>query len=107
MVTPTELPFRSIGREAAIAMAETKWWEGKPYHEIAMTGFFIRELCLPFDVFHEAVEKTLGRPVWTHEFATPGRIGRELLGQREPPTLEEIMNLIPAEKRILVVKDAK
>jgi hypothetical protein len=23
---------------------------------------------MPFDVFHEAVEKTIGRPVFTHEF---------------------------------------
>ncbi|MCY1459000.1 hypothetical protein D9M71_764370 [compost metagenome] len=25
-------------------------------------------LCAPFPAFHEAVEKRLGRPVWTHQF---------------------------------------
>ena len=33
---------------------------------------FESKLCMPFSIFQEAVEKTLGRPVWTHEFAFYG-----------------------------------
>lgn len=35
---------------------------------IIITGFTGRTAC-GFSLFHEDVEKRLGRPVWTHEFA--------------------------------------
>jgi hypothetical protein len=53
-------------------------------------------------VFHEAIEKTLGRPVFTHEFAFRDELRKELYGEKEPPTLEEICALIPEEKLILI-----
>ena len=28
--------------------------------------------CGPFEVFHEYAEKLIGRPIWTHEFASKG-----------------------------------
>lgn len=93
---------KSIGRHKAIALAESQWWIGLPYKEIAKVGLLTAELCLPFDVLHEAVEKALGRPVWTHEFGMNfDGIVQELLGERDAPTMEEIINLIPAEKRII------
>lgn len=58
---------------------------------------------MPFDVFHKAVEDTLGRPVFTHEFAGTS-IMEELRGEKAAPTFEEIMNLIPVEKRIVVLR---
>lgn len=66
-------------------------------------AFFTVELAVPFAVFHEAVEKSLGRPVYTHEFGMNyDGICAEFLGEKEAPTLEEIINLIPEEKRIIV-----
>lgn len=54
-------------------------------------------------MLHGAVEEALGRPVWTHEFGTNfDGIVQELLGEKDAPTLQEIMDLIPAEKRIIV-----
>ena len=100
--TVDEMP-KSIGKEAAIAMAETKWWEGKTHREIAEFQLFTEELACPFDVFHEAVEKSIGRPVFTHEFGMNYEgICREFLGTGEPPTMEEIIAVIPEEKRVLV-----
>ena len=58
----------SIGKEKAIKLSLTEWWKEKSYREIAEFQLFTAELCCPFDVFHEAVEKSLGRPVFTHEF---------------------------------------
>jgi hypothetical protein len=53
-------------------------------------------------VFHEAVEKSLGRPVFTHEFGLNyDGICDEFLGDKEPPTMNEILNLIPQEKLIV------
>ena len=49
---------------------------------------------MPFDVFHEAVEKSLGRPVFTHEFGL-NRDGmmKELCGDEPPPTFKDIINI--------------
>lgn len=103
MVATHKHTMHSIGKEKAIALAESKWWIGKSHREIANFQLFTTELACPFDVFHEAVEKSLGRPVFTHEF---GRnwdgICDEFLGHAEAPTLEQIIELIPAEKRLIV-----
>ena len=88
-------------REQAIKLAESEWWEGLSDHDIVMFQLFEDKLCMPFGRFHEAVEKVLGRPVWTHEFAFDG-IKKEFLGDKPAPSWDEIVNLIPAEKRIIV-----
>ena len=60
---------------------------------------------MPFDVFHLALEKTIGRPVFTHEFALNlDGLKEELFGEKNPPTLEEILNMIPEDKRIIILK---
>lgn len=59
-------------------------------------------LCMPFDVLHEAMTKALGRAVYTHEFAYRDELRKELLGEKSAPSLEDILNLIPAEKRIVI-----
>jgi hypothetical protein len=92
---------KSIGREAAIALATSKWWEGKSAEYIAKRGMYIEELCLPFDVLHKAVEGHLGRPVFTHEFGSVG-LYHEVRGEKDAPSLQEIFDLIPAEKRIVI-----
>lgn len=99
--------MNSIGREAAIALGETKWWEGKTHREIAEVQLFTQELCCPFNVFHEAVAKSLDRPVFTHEFGLDYEgLCKEFLGEKEAPNLESIINLIPESKRVLVVTEA-
>lgn len=93
-------PKHSIGKEKAIALANSGWWKDTPHREIAEFQLMTAELCVPFGVFHEAVEKSLGRPVWTHEFALNYEgIMQEFLGQRPAPTFDEILNLIPEEAR--------
>ena len=96
-------PKNSIGKEKAIALYDTNWWEGKSHQEIAEFQLFTAELCCPFDVFQEAVEKSLGRPVFTHEFGLNyDGICKEFLGEKEPPTMNEILNLIPEDKLIVI-----
>ncbi|HLE17638.1 MAG TPA: hypothetical protein VI728_05050 [Syntrophales bacterium] len=88
----------------AIKLMDTKFWETMTLKERAMFQMFEKRLCMPFDVFHEAVEKTLGRPVLTHEFGLNWEgIQKELLGDTPAPTMKDIINMIPAEKRMIVV----
>lgn len=95
---------QSIGRDAALALVSTKWWEGKSHRELASFQILTDELCMPFAVFHEALEGALNRSVFTHELALNwAGIASELLDGTPPPSFDEILNLIPEEKRIVIV----
>ena len=93
----------SIGKDAAIALAATKWWESKTDREIALFQMRMVELTMPFGRFHEALEASLGRPVFTHELGLNAEaIYAELIGEKDPPTFADILELIPEEKRVIV-----
>ena len=92
----------SIGEEKAIKLYEEKWWEGKTDQEIVTFQLFTVELAMPFDLFHRSVEECLGRPVFTHQFAFAQGIMKEFLGEKEAPTFEEIVNLLPSDKKIII-----
>jgi hypothetical protein len=93
-------------KDQAIALYDSKFWEEMTYEQRARFQLFEERLCMPFGVFHEAVEKALGRSVWTHEFGlNSDGLRRELLGETAAaPSMQEIIDLIPAEKRIIIVQ---
>lgn len=93
---------RQITQEQAIAIYNSGVWKSCTDEEIVRFQLFQDCLALPFGRFHEAVEKVLGRAVFTHEFAYRDELIREFLGGKPAPTFEEIMNLIPEEKRIIL-----
>ena len=90
-------------KEEAVKLYDSKFWEGMSYNDKATFQLFEKRLCMPFDIFQEAVEKTLGRPVCTHEFTEPKLLQKELLGDRPEPSFEEIMKLIPQDKQLIIV----
>ena len=99
--------MRQLTYEEAKAFCDSKKWEPMSLAQRANFQIHQDRLCMPFDVFHEAVEKTLGRPVYTHEFAfTRQRLIEELQGKADAPTMEEIIAMIPPEK-LIVIKTAK
>jgi hypothetical protein len=91
-------------REEAIALHDSGFWKDMTYEERARFQLFERKLCMPFGVFHEAIEKALGRPVYIHEFGSSNvnNLKKELLGEAPAPTLEDIINMIPEEKRVFI-----
>lgn len=95
-----------LNREQAIAFHDSKAYEAMSHRGRALFQMEQNLLCMPFGVFHEAVEKTLSRPVFTHEFAFGGRdrLLKELLGERPAPTFDEILALIPEDKRIVILR---
>lgn len=95
----------NLTKEQAIQMAQSGWWLGMEPRSIAMFQLHEPMLCMPFHDFHVAVEQALGRPVMTHEFAWADLLREELRGERPAPTMQEILDLIPEEKRILLVLD--
>ena len=95
--------MEQLSKEKAIELHDSKIWEDWSYEEKAKFQLWQKKLCMPFNVFHEAVEKSLGRPVYTHEFGLDlDGIKAEFLHERPEPTFEEILSLIPKEKLILI-----
>lgn len=96
------LKMKQLTKEQAIAFGKSKAYEGMSFRMIAKFQLSQRKLCMPFNVFHKAVEEALGRPVYTHEFVNPELLLKELIGDMPTPTLEEIIKQIPAEKLVLI-----
>lgn len=96
----------AMTEDQAIALYESEWWTGRQAREIVQFQLFTDLLCMPFDAFHSAVEEALGRPVWTHEFGSLGVEGlkKEFLGEKDAPSLQEIMDIMPADKRVIVTR---
>jgi len=95
--------MKQLTKEQAIGFADSGLYKCMSYREIAEFQIQQECLCMPFDVFHEAIEKTVGRSVYTHEFGLNiDGIKSELFDGAEPLTFEEVVNLIPEEKRIIM-----
>lgn len=58
---------------------------------------------IPFEKVHQRIEELVGRPVWTHEIGLNhnGLIEEARDGQH--PSFQEIVDLIPSEKQVLVL----
>lgn len=94
--------MKQLSKEQAILFSESQIWDDWSHDEIVKLQLFQDKLCVPFSKFHEAIEKVLDRPVYTHEFGLNyNGIVKEYLGEKEKPTFEEIINLIPEKKRII------
>jgi hypothetical protein len=90
-------------KEQALAIYQSNWWIGKGAKEIVSFQLFEDRLCMPFDKFHEAIQDALGRSVWTHEFGLNREgLQKEFLGDGVAPTMQQILEMIPEAKRIMV-----
>lgn len=88
--------------EEAIALSESKWWESVGLAKAGFLQLHQPKLCMPFGKFHEALEFLLGRDVYKHEFARADDLKKEAMGSKQAPTLLEIIEMIPPEKRIVI-----
>lgn len=94
--------MKQLTQKQALAMADSKVYQDWSHEEIVKFQLFQKRLCMPFNAFHEAIEKVLGRPVFTHEFGWPDHLIKEYFGTKPAPTFDEIIGLIPEEKRIII-----
>jgi len=94
--------MRQFTKEEAIAIYDSNIWKEWTDEEIVKVQLFQDKLCMDFSRFHEAIEKILDRSVWTHEFADQNRLIEEYLGLRQKPTMEDIINLIPSDKLLII-----
>lgn len=91
-----------LTREQAIALYDTGFWESLAYVERAHFQLSEERLCMPFDVFIEAVERALGRPIRVGELLDSRGLLAELTGAQRPMGVDELLSRLPADKRVLL-----
>lgn len=96
--------MEQITREQAIELHDSGVWKEWTDEWVVEFQLFQTCLAIPFGRFHEAVEKVLGRPVFTHEFADPEALRAEYRKEREPKTFAEILAMLPGDATAVVVK---
>jgi len=76
-------PEAKTSKYKARAIANSKWYQR--YSDVEITAFQLYELtlCCPFGVYHRALETSLGRSVFTHEFIDVKSL-REEFEQKHP-----------------------
>ena len=95
--------MKQLTKTQAIAFHDSGAWKSMNHRQRAEFQMQQKKLCMPFGIFHEAIEKALGRPVFTHEFGLNEKgLNAELFKGKNPPTLEQIIEMIPEEKRIVI-----
>ena len=86
--------MKQLTKEEAIAMASSGVWKDWTHKQRAEFQMLQQCLCMDFDAFHESLEETLGRPVWTPELGLSyEKIKAEVFNGAPSPSFEEILNL--------------
>lgn len=91
-------------KDEALALAKTEWWKSATDRQIAEFQLNEDRLCMPFSEFHGALKRVLGRGVQTIEMGMDrDGLRRELMGEREAPTVEDILSLLPDHVTPIVI----
>lgn len=62
----------NLTQQEAIELSQSGWWKTMSVQEAALLQLNQPLLCTDtFSTFHDLVEKAMGEPVYTHEFANP------------------------------------
>jgi len=95
---------KQLTKDQAIKFAQSEIWKDMTDQQIVEFQLFQPRLCMPFEEYLRAISAVLKRDVSVHEIRLSNydALKAEFLGEKHPPTLEEIINMIPEEKRILI-----
>ena len=88
---------KQLTKEEAVASYDSVKHVGQHLltaREIVEFQLYQELLCVPWNVFHKAIEEVLGRPVWTHEFARPDVLRAEFEGKKPKGTVWESVNML-------------
>jgi len=95
--------MEQLTQEQAIELADSAVWRDWSDEEVVAFQLYQKCLCMDWAHFHGAIERVLGRPVWTHEFARPELLRAEYEGKRGKPSFTEITELLPQGKEVIIV----
>ncbi len=95
---------RQLTKEEAVSMYDGKEWADWTDEQIVKFQLYQCKLCVDWDRFRKAIEVVMGRGVSTHEFASSNiaALRAEYEGKRQKPTMQDIVDLLPKDKTIVV-----
>jgi hypothetical protein len=98
--------MKQLTEKEAIEFGKSGVWKEWDDEQIVRLQLFQNLCCVGFTRYQNAMSKILDRPVYSHEFMASNRdsLMQEYLGTKPESTLDEIINLIPEEKRIIINK---
>ena len=96
------MTMKQLSKDEAVDFCGSEFWLTLTDEQIVYFQMEQVLLCVPFSRYHEAMEKCLRRPVWTHEFADSDNLRDELKGKISAPSFEEILAKLPANKAIIL-----
>lgn len=97
--------IEQLSRKQAIEFAKSGVWKEWDDEQIVKFQIFQDRLCIDFDRYHRALCLVLERPVYSHELARMSNLRSEYLGIRKAPTINEIIEMIPEDKRQIIIKE--
>ena len=93
--------MKQITREEALSIAASREWETWTDKQVVDFQLYQERLAMDWGRFHQAMEAMLGRPVFTHEFASD-TLKEEYEGKRGKPSFADVMALIPEGKTVIL-----
>jgi hypothetical protein len=91
-----------LNQEQAKSLFDSGLWKAWTPDQVVRFQLFQDRLCVEFSHFHKCITEVLCRSVFTHEFGFRDDLIKEYLGEKPAPTFDEIINLIPEQKRIII-----
>jgi hypothetical protein len=92
--------MKQLTANQAAAVYKSGEWKDWTDEEKVKFQLYQDNGCMPVEEFHGALEKILNRRVLNGEFIDMQLLRAEYEKQRPSPTFEEIMKIIPGNKRV-------
>lgn len=83
--------MEQLSSKEAIVLSGTRFWVNLTTRQIAEFQLGQELLCMPLEVYQNALSVELGRPVYTHELYNPGKLREELYNRHAASSLDEVV----------------
>lgn len=94
--------MKQLTKEQAIELGNSKWWRYVNNASIAAFQLTQETLCCPILVYKDALSRTLGRNVYTHELVEPELLIREMNREIKTPSVDEIIAMLTYDKTAVI-----
>lgn len=81
---------------------KSELWKDLPHKGRVLFQLQQDRLCIPIGEFKKSLNIVLNRDVYTYELANRDDLLKEVVGDKIPPSIKEIIEMIPEEKRIIL-----
>jgi hypothetical protein len=95
------MSITQLTEEEATAFYHGNKWQAWDAKTRAIFQLQQERMCMPFKVFRESIEESLGRKIIPYELLSASdSLLRELQGLADPPSLEDVLALVPPHHKV-------